>query len=259
MFYLKIFSKSLAYSKIASTIMFFSLVALFVTQLNIERIERLVLNQDSLLDKNPYFYAIIPETSNINYLKRKLIDLPGVKKVGLLSQKKIKEHVRTVLESTQVSFDSNLLDLNYSGLKIGISPDLKKRSLNLIRNYIKRIAGEGDVTLGAVKKPLSNEKSKKRGSIILTLVGLFPLLFLSIYFSSLALIGKNLRKECWLIEVYQRKKNIFRKCMILSQLPIILLLFSFFLLGKGPALTSLIFFILGLLSIIVFNKKGEVL
>ncbi|MCR9203399.1 MAG: hypothetical protein NXH75_02400 [Halobacteriovoraceae bacterium] len=258
MFYLKIFFQSLFQSKLSLTLVLLSLGGMFGTLAFKDNVEKLVLSQKALESSHPYFYAVIPDTANANYLRRKLLSLPGVKQVNMMGDKKISEHVRAVLESTQIAFDESLMDLKYSGLKVGLSPDLKPRSLNLIRNYIKRLAGENDVTLGAVKNPELTKTKAPLKLVFLKTTRWVPALFMLMYLVGLFLMSQVLRKESWLIETYQRKNKVFEKSLTYSQAPIFLGLIVL-MVTKGASVAPLLMGLtFGLILILSIGKKKEV-
>lgn len=258
MFYLRIFFQSLFQSKLSLALALLSLGGMFGTLAFRENVEKLVLSKKVRENSNPYFYAVIPETANANYLRRKLMSLPGVKQVNMMGDQKITEHVRSVLESTQITFDDQLLDLKYSGLKVGLSPDLKPRSLNLIRNYIKRLAGENEVTLGAVKKPEIEKSKAPLKLVFLKTTQWIPAGFLAIYLLALFMISQSLRKESWLIETYQRKNKVFEKSLAYSQAPIFLGLIVLTVTKGAMIAPLLVGLTLGLALLLTLGNKKEV-
>lgn len=255
MFYLRVFIQTLLQSKLASALLLLSLGGVFGTLTFKNDFERLVLSQKGQEAENPYFYAVIPEDKNVSYLRRKLMELPGVKKVSMMDEGKITEHVKAVLESTQVSFDESLLDLRYSGMKVGLSPDLKPRSLNLIRSYIKRLAGEKEVTLGAVKRPEISKGKAPLKLVFMKTTQWAPMAFLGLYLVALFFISQTLRKESWLIETYQRKSNVYEKSLSYSQAPLLVGLVVMTV-TKGAAVAPLLLgLVLGLTAILMIGKR----
>lgn len=234
------------------------MVGLFGTLAFENQLKKTVYLQEEGGEKNPYFFAIVPDKVNVSYLRRKLVSLPGVEAVSLLEGEKITTHVRSVLESTQVSFDGGLLDLKYSGLKVGLSPDLKPRSLSLIRNYLTRLIGEKDVTLGAVKKPIQEEKVNPLKVKAARLIQWSPYFFLCLYILSLFMMRGNLIRESFLIETYQRKSKVFEKSLSYAQAPAIMGLMSFSLLTGGKTVFLLIILSASLGLLVTLGKRGEV-
>lgn len=206
--------------------------------------------------ETPYFFALMPEDLNQAYVQRKVRALPGVEGVTLLAKDKIKSHVQNILKSTKISWDKELINLDYTGLKVSLSPDLKARSQDLIRNYLSRLAGEKDVTLGAIKSPVV--ESKKVNSsfwqeyLILLVMGV-SLLFYGLAF----VIGMNdLTRSSFLTETYQRKKNVLQKSLSYSQAPILCaLIVGFFYTGINSALTLGFVALIILASLFLSQRK----
>ncbi|MEC7275431.1 MAG: hypothetical protein VXV96_03850 [Bdellovibrionota bacterium] len=173
---------------------------------------------------NPYFFAVMPKGINAEYVKRKLLDIPGVDKVNLMAEASIESHVKSVLESTQLDWDSDILDLNYSGLKVSLSQDLKPRSQKLIRNYLTRIAGEKDVTLGAIKTPRQEESKLNLTHLFDRVFYWLPFAGIGLFLLSLFSIREELGKESFIIETYQRRNRVFERGMAYAQAPVLLLM-----------------------------------
>lgn len=176
--------------------------------------------------RNPYFYAVMPSDINTSYIKRKLVDIPGVEAVSLMAKEQITQQVKAVLESTDLDWEGDLVDLNFAGLKIDLSPDLKSRSQNLIRSYLTRLTGEKDVTLGAIKEPLTNTLESSKTYSLSSYYHYFPVLFLGLYVITIFIMRNSLGSESFIIETYQRKTKVFEKSLFYGQLPILALLIT---------------------------------
>ncbi len=222
MFYLIHFYKTLFAKPITGTLWVMTFLGLASTVFYEKNIQTFFGEQKTEA-KNPYFYAVMPSDINTSYIQRKLKGLPGVESVYLLSKQSVGEQIKAILQSTAVEWDNELLNLDYAGIKVDLSPDLQGRSQTLIRNYLNRLAGDKDVTLGAVHTPLS--LSKKMPTNWLGLLGQYiGLIFVGLSLVFLAMSIPSLGRESFLVETYQRKTKVFEKSFFYGQAPIIALL-----------------------------------
>lgn len=170
---------------------------------------------------NPYFYAIMPKKINSGYVKRKLLELPGVEKVLVLSEEKVSSQIKSILAASSLELDDALVDLNYAGVKISLSPDLKVSSQELIRNYLGRLTGKNQVTMGAIKKPevkkdeVSSSFFSQNRFLVITFMASLA------YFIALGLIYRPLKEDSFVLEQYQRKNQIYLKTLSYTQAPLL--------------------------------------
>lgn len=168
--------------------------------------------------KNAYFHALVSGRENHARISRNLMNLPGVETVEILSENLIKEQVKEIIGSISVDIPENLFQLNYAGLKIIFSEGLKANSQVLIRDYLQRLVGDSQVTMSAVKQ-VNNEKKigfwklyiEKYGFWVLWFVVLSSWLAVSLFFI------QGLRKQAYLLEQFQRRKNVGAKMYISGQ------------------------------------------
>ncbi len=171
-------------------------------------------------ETNPYFYAIMPKKINSGYVKRKLLELPGVEKVFVLSEQKVSSQIKSILTQANLELDENLMDLNYAGIKVSLSPDLKNSSQDLIRNYLTRLTGKNEVTMGAIRVP-EVKKAQEKSFLVENRFLVITLMASLAYFVALGLIYRPLREESFVFEQYQRKKQIYLKTFSYSQAPLL--------------------------------------
>lgn len=252
MFYLVNFYKSFIHRPLVAIVYMGTLVAL-VSVIFFEKNVSDFLGAKKAKKNNPYFYAVVPADINTSYIQRKLINLPGVEGVALMGKEQIGEQVKAILENTLensgVEWDQDLSDLNYAGLKVALSPDLQMRSQNLIRNYLSRLAGDKDVTMGAVKKPFIEPTSVKT-SISNTLLFVIPAVIVIFYIMTMFLLKNTLGRSSFLLETYQRKTKVFEKSLFFGQVPVLcLLLYAAFF--KGTAgLAAMLVYLLGIILVL---------
>lgn len=244
MFYLNLFFKGLLHRPWAGLVWGATAVTILFLSISGPNVESLLDKElVSQVDINPYFYAIMPKKINSGYVKRKLLELPGVEKVFVLSEQKVSSQIKSILSQASIEWDSELLDLNYAGIKVSLSPDLKVRSQDLIRNYLTRLTGKNEVTMGAIKAP----EVKKVQSKSFYSQNKFLVITLAVslaYFISLGMIYRSLKEESFVFEQYQRKTQVYLKTFSYSQTPLIAaVIFSciYYKLPMMPLMAGIVF------------------
>ncbi len=257
MFYLKIYYEVLFKKPTALLFWVSGLFILFFSFLAKPQIQKLLTIETTVQNHRPYFFAVMPKKVNAEYIKRKLLDLPGVDNVNVMAQESIIGHVKSVLDSTQLDWDQDMLDLNYAGLKVFLSPDLQPRSQSLIRNYLTRIAGEKEVTLGAVKKPQRKKDKIQYQDIFSRFINYLPLVGVFLLLLSLWTIRNDFGKKSFIVETYQRRSQVYERGMAFAQAPLIFILGLFAFFYGFPAIAGLIIFTLGLVLLLGLGKRSK--
>ena len=169
----------------------------------------------------PYFHALLSSKENASRLQRKIVQLPGVKRVILLGEKQVKDRVNQMMAGFSTNMNTDLLNLEYTGLKVVLSSDLKNRSVDLIRNYMGRLVGKDKLTLGAVKGKNSAKQIKQAPFFIewgaWICVGS---LFLLWVLSALS-FNQELKRDAYLIEQFQRRTQVSLKTYSVGMLSLI--------------------------------------
>ena len=156
-----------------------------------------------------------------------------------------------------MTWEEDLSDLNYAGLKVALSPDLQARSQDLIRNYLSRLAGDKDVTMGAVKRPFNEKPDPKAGSFSRMLSLVIPTGLVVVYLMAMFLFKGSLGASSFLLETYQRKSNVFEKSLFFGQAPIIcLLLYGAFFNGVA-GIGALLLFLLGMILVVASATRKQ--
>ena len=234
MFYLNFFFKGLLHRPWAAAVWVMSALTVLTLSVLGPEIETLWENKSvAVKEVNPYFYAIMPKKINSGYVKRKLLELPGVEKVFVLSEENVSSQIKSILSAASIEWDEDLMDINYAGIKVSLSPDLKGSSQDLIRNYLTRLTGKDEVTMGAIKSPeVQKVESKSFYSenkfLVLSLVASLA------YFVALGMLYRSLKEESFVFEQYQRKKQIYLKAFSFSQAPILAAAILSFIIYKLP-------------------------
>jgi hypothetical protein len=258
MFYLSLFFKGFSHRPWTGVVWFIS--ALTILAFSYKGPDILSFTNQNVAivqDENPYFYAIMPKKINSEYIKRKILELPGVEKVLVLSEDKVSAQIKSILDQANIEWDNELMDVNYSGIKISFSSDLKGSSQELIRNYLTRLTGKNEITMGAVKMPEVKEVQErslfvKNKFLFLSIVVAF------VYFLSLGIIYRSLKEESFVFEQYQRKGQIYLKVLSFSQAPLVLgvtLSFLFHKMAMAPLVAGVVF---SLLFYLIIGEKKKV-
>lgn len=213
MFYLKHFFKILSKSPIKSFFLFlFSVLLVFsLGQKQLIEAQFIKLIPDSKAGAS--FYALISASESYQSIATKVGMLPGVYKVEVLNEKQIQDEINNIFGSLQVEMNPAELDLNYAGIRVTFSKDLKPRSQELVRDYLVRLGSEGAITLGAVKAQDSIQDKRTEFFNILKQWGysLYLLIVTIFWLISLVLVKNKIVETSYLLEQYQRKNRIALK------------------------------------------------
>ncbi len=211
-----------------------------------QEFKAITIGNGTIKKELPYFFALIPKSLNSNYVKRKLIKLPGVQQIIKVSESKVNNHVKEILSDSKVVLDDSLMALNFSGLKIYLSATLKESSRVLIRNYVSRLAGDAEVTLGALHKPDNKSVKSELFFNKYFSVGISFLAGLAFLITMLS-FWKTLESTSFVYEQFQRKSSVFRKSLTYVHMPILVALIFGFFTNPTTATIGLGFLSIGLL------------
>lgn len=257
MFYLKTYFSSLTKKPFLMSFWVLSFLGIMISFYGVPQVSDWLGQESKKQKTSPYFYAVIPTKINANYIKRKVLNLPGVEAIESMESEAISEKVKSVLTSTGVEFDKELLELSYSGLKVELSPDLQPRSQELVRSYMGRLAGEEEAIIGAVKTPLISRSTTNIINVVSEKLNFTPVLFVFFYMVVLLAARKELMKESFLIESFQRKKNVFEKSFFFGQAPLLLVFFVMAFNGFIHVAPMLLIFLTGVGVIFLNNKRDR--
>lgn len=101
--------------------------------------------------ENPYFHVLFQESEQTSSINTKLKDIPGIVSIARIPAESIKKKLRLSLDAESGSM-MNEIDFDYSGLTISISQELKGKAKELLKKYIKKMAGD-DVEISQVFQP----------------------------------------------------------------------------------------------------------
>jgi hypothetical protein len=181
-----------------------------------------LVEQNQKQDDEPtYFHALIDGQQNHSRLSRNLMELPQVTKVDLLNQEEIVDQVNLALSGIKHDIPEGLLTLDYNGLKVYFADDVKESSQVLVRDYLMRLGGASNITLGPiVKKELKTTEQDLWWSW--ANYGLLSLLFCLWAFITYT-FAKLIHRECYLIQEFQRRNFVAVKVYSIASVFIILI------------------------------------
>ena len=169
--------------------------------------------------KYPYFHVLYNKNDNSIDFSKKLSNIPGVMEVSEISGSEISEKIRINLGPDAISM-INELDFDYSGFTVSISTELKEKAKELLKQYIRKVAGE-DTEVSQVFQPKVQVMSQI-GFLAKVEIQLGILLIFWIIMSSV--FSRQERNFLYLSHHFNRGKGIRFKTYIFN-----FVLYSFFL------------------------------
>ena len=224
MFYLIQFFKFIRIKGAPGHLFLFFSLALIVSSLTYFPINQAIRQRFHVESPLPYFHALILGNSEIAAIVNKLNNTPGVAKIETKMASHLQRQARDLLN------DLGLHELyqneTYRGLQIFLGPGHREQTYLLVRDYMAHLLGHSNVSFSPLKSPKTTMLNTKKASIqFLYRWGHPSLLFVMGLLWSLSLlgIGRDFQKYCYLIEEYQRRKNISFKVMMVGLLTLIAL------------------------------------
>ena len=160
---------------------------------------------------------------------------------------------------TRCLTDSSL-DLNYAGLKVIYTRELKPRAQELVRDYLTHLVGEGSITLGKIKTidQLNDKRSQFIGMIKTWGYSLYLFIVFTFWVISLLSVRIKIAEASYLLESYQRKKRVALK-MAMNGLTLIFLLSVSvtFILGMPQLLNLLVVLAVFIFGMSLHAKKYQ--
>lgn len=217
MFYLKHFFIVVKNTKF-SGMMFVLMTTFLISGLHNRAYLKKVFSMSKKAISRPYFNVLISNKVNLDSLKRKITHLPGVEEVTVKKSMDIGKELSTLSKELGSDMIKGLADINYASVTIEISNGLQERSQKLIKEYLSRLAGKDSVAISDVKTPKRIKLSKKDPYQFINNWGDFYLLgiFGVIWVFSFVGLTKYLRNYSYLIEKFQRKKNVAYKVFVIG-------------------------------------------
>jgi hypothetical protein len=213
-------------------------------------------NISRILNKSPgnsYFSVLIVDSINIKTIANKVESLPGVHDVLLKNSDEIMKNIKKDLSVNKISIPKDLLKEDFHLFQVFLDRGIGDKSSKMIRKYIQRLVGDSEVFISDLQNSAQQKADSSmtfsfvhNGSFLL--IGLFVLVYLVVLFSLLT----NLKAKSFILESFQRKKNVFLRSFLTGLFTLSIFFFAalmnysaktFLYLGVWIAL-NLLFFIL---------------
>lgn len=224
MFYLKEFLKIFRSNFLVSMLLCLSIFGAVTTALQKDIIsQKLSLNAQSEII--PYFNALIHSGDGLESVRRKMKQLPGVRDIKFPKEKKISAEVSYLKENFDESLISELAVMNFKRIKVELDNGIEVKNQNLIKEYLLRLVGQDSVTIGSIKTPRKIEISNNKALFnITTWAESYLLIFFMVLFTiCLILLKKPINNHSFIIEKFQRKKDVNTKLILVGCSAIFLL------------------------------------
>lgn len=188
----------------------FLTIALVVTVSNYDSFKTRISHALPSIQNEYYFNALVDGDLNTNSISRKISGLPGVKGIEAISATKSLAVTNQLKDTLDLDKQEITSIISMKGLKVILDEKVSSSSIDLIREYLVRLTGKDHVVLGAVRKKIANNQSWKEVMSELKKRPLQVLITVLALFWSVAFLAvkRNLRQISYLIEKFQRKKNV---------------------------------------------------
>lgn len=215
MFYLKEFLKIYRANFLVSTLLCFSIFGAVTTALQKNTISK-KLSLNAQTEIVPYFNALIHSADGLQSVSRKMKQLPGVKDIKFPNEKKISAEVNYLKENFDEGLITELAVMNFKRIKVELDNGIELKNQNLIKEYLLRLVGKDSVTIGAIKTPRKVEVSNNETLFnITTWAESYLLIFFMVLFTiCLVLLKKPINNHSFIIEKFQRKKDVNTKLIL---------------------------------------------
>lgn len=262
-FYLKEFFKTCLKNPVSGLGFVFCTFALCVLTLNRSYIQDELSQRFVLQESGGHFHALVSADQNHSRLARQLRSLPGINRVEELSQDVISEQLEAIFGGFDLGETQELLAqmrLSFSGLKVIFDHDMESRSVDLVRDYMRRLVGSSNLTLGPFVQNQNEDGNSlqqfqvfaKWGSWITIGLTTFVWVIFAFFFAS------HLRKVGYLIEQFQRKKYVALKSYLCGAVALIAIFaVSLTLMGGDDYIIFSVFLILALMSSMILLRRYQ--
>lgn len=260
MFYLNHFFKSLTNFKL-SGILFVLLTVMLTTAVHNRTYVKKIFSLANKTITRPYFNALVTNNVNLSTVARKLKNLPGVEAVRIKKVDDVKDELGTLKGELDTEVLNSLVNINYTSLTVELGRSLQLRSQSLIREYLTRLVGKDSITISDIKKPKAIKMKKNDPYQFVNnwgdfyIIGLLSILWLASCFS----FSKYLKNYSYLIEKFQRKKNVGLKIFSFGLVAVAVasLLGNLYFNPRVAAMEWI--FVVGLFSVslLIFKQKME--
>ena len=235
MFYLKEFFKIFEDSpfKGASFVFLTSLLAISLTHR--EWINHLVVQITPEKMVHPYFVAFLEGSSNLTQLQNVMKEFPGIISVQKRDSSESKLKIMKLVSKLGKGYGLDEKLMNHHSLKITLNPSLSRESLEFVRSQMIKLGKKNNLNASDIKYPeLTKEMQAHPFYQFIEKAGDWGLIFILTFFWAVSylLCYPYFRSRSYLIEKFQRKKNVSSK-ILSTGMGLILILFGAFGIWNG--------------------------
>ncbi|MEC8624625.1 MAG: hypothetical protein VXY34_07395 [Bdellovibrionota bacterium] len=260
MFYLKEFFKCFQSNPFKISCLCISSILLGLSVTHKDFIQIKIKERFSEEIVTPHFYALLSKKIDLKKMKNKLGSLPGIKEINYLDGKKIKKKVNK--EVGALRLNNVLFKKNYTALKVLFDYDLPLEGQNLIKKYLSRYVGGIDIVIGKTigEKKYKDRVAKEKIKITKIYWGAVFSPLLIYWIISFFVFSKGIWKKSYLIENFQRKRNVHLKILLSGTLFLITIIVTFSVIKKGSGpigflLLTILFLALSILANFQYREK----
>lgn len=207
------FSKKHIFSTMTLSLLTFLCIGLIS---NFDYFQHRISNILPKIENQHYFNALVSNEVQLEFLKRKISELPGVIGFETVARDIQKKHIQKLNQEVNLTKEEMGEFSKMVSVQVSMTPELNQSSINLIREYMQRLAGSDNVVLGSVNKKLNNEFIFKN---IIEIIKVWPLqilisVSLLFWIISFLTVRFEMNRIAFIIESFQRKKNVAFKLML---------------------------------------------
>ncbi len=204
-----------------------------------------------------YFYALISAKESYNDVARKLGELPGTMKVEIIAKERLEGEIKTLIDTLKLAAPAQNMDIDYVGMRVMFKKDIKESTINLIREYLVRLVGENNITLGPMRSNLENIRQIALIDILKEWAGVILLIVLSCSWiiSFWALRGAA-AEYSYIVEQFQRRRYVAFKSILLGVIIVFALASTLFASWGTPLIINLaVVNIVALFSTLIYLRR----
>lgn len=171
----------------------------------------------------PYMMALVQGQHNLTQIQRKVNQLPGVASVDINKGAKVKNRLMKELSKEVLESFGSILDQHYQSFKIQFLPNISPKGHSLIKEYLVRLLGKDTISVSDVKRPKGGRIHHTQLAKFIKAGGDFFILFAicALWGFSGVLFIRELKKQAYLIEKFQRKEYVAFKSFVGGMLCIV--------------------------------------
>ena len=212
MFYLTFYFRFLKKSPLLLFLHFGLLSLIILNVLKANSIQKFVYLTFTENKEHPHFYAIMTKDINHSKIFEKLLKLPGIKNVELVDNNYIARQTESILSDLELN-DLGNDSFDFIGIKVIFERAIKKKSMKLVQDYLKKITTKGHLIIGDIK----NTSTNKNQSFIITHASIMMTSILCFFWLIINhQMAEKIRRNAYIVEQFQRKTSVALKTYTLT-------------------------------------------